>query len=316
MSTIRDLDAMAAAMRDAADVEYVQLESKPFTGAWACVRRGPVTIQLGRQDVAIVRRLRVRAERWMFAVPLAVPGLARWNGRRIRGGEVMVSPPGAETYAFEPGGMRFALLSVDGRVAARIAAVAPLTLAPAETGMLIRPDVPCIRALQHHLRMLVERAGGSARGLLNCLIACLLTPNATWLERLEKPARSEIVRRAENFIRAHVGESVSMARLSEIAGVSERSLRNAFYETYAISPKRYLRIWQLHQVRRALRTADPHVTVTNVATFHGFFELGRFAGAYKALFGEAPSQTLRRTLTAPHHLYDGRLEDTRRRAVA
>jgi AraC family ethanolamine operon transcriptional activator len=35
-------------------------------------------------------------------------------------------------------------------------------------------------------------------------------------------------------------------------------------------------------------------TVTNVALELGFTELGRFAGKYQALFGEKPSQTLRR----------------------
>jgi AraC family ethanolamine operon transcriptional activator len=73
-------------------------------------------------------------------------------------------------------------------------------------------------------------------------------------------------------------------------GVSERSLRNAFYDVYTTSPKRYLKLWQLHQVRRELRAA--HASVTDVATLHGFFELGRFAGEYKALFGEVPSATL------------------------
>jgi len=112
-------------------------------------------------------------------------------------------------------------------------------------------------------------------------------------------ARSLVVRRAEQFFRRHVGESVSIAQLSNSAGVSERSLRNAFYHVCTTSPKRYLKLWQLHQVRRALRGgAGPPLSVTDVATLHGFFELGRFAGEYKALFGEAPSQTLQRSRVA------------------
>jgi AraC family ethanolamine operon transcriptional activator len=80
-----------------------------------------------------------------------------------------------------------------------------------------------------------------------------------------------------------------MAQLSSNAMVSERCLREAFYDTYATSPMRYLRLWQLHQVRRALRSADGrHATVTDIATMYGFYELGRFAGEYKALFGEVP----------------------------
>src|SRR5215471_3586027 len=49
-------------------------------------------------------------------------------------------------------------------------------------------------------------------------------------------------------------------------------------------------------IRSELRSASPGLTVTEVATRHGFVELGRFAAQYRAAFGENPSTTLRRSL--------------------
>jgi len=43
-------------------------------------------------------------------------------------------------------------------------------------------------------------------------------------------------------------------------------------------------------------SADPTArTVAEVATAHGFWELGRFSVAFRKLFGESPSVTLRRS---------------------
>jgi hypothetical protein len=62
-----------------------------------------------------------------------------------------------------------------------------------------------------------------------------------------------------------------------------------------LETRRFVDLRRLHLVHQTLMTCNPsHTTVTGVATDHDFWELGRFAGAYKALFGELPSTTRRR----------------------
>ena len=107
-------------------------------------------------------------------------------------------------------------------------------------------------------------------------------------------SRRQVVDRAEALLRARVGEAVSIAQLCRVAGVSERSLRNAFYDVRGMSPKRWAVRARLAEVRRALSDANgTRGAVTTIATDYGFFELGRFASTYKAVFGETPSATLR-----------------------
>lgn len=107
-------------------------------------------------------------------------------------------------------------------------------------------------------------------------------------------SRREIVERAEQLLGRQTSEPLPIAQVSQLVGVSERGLRNAFNAVRGMSPKRFVIQNRLHEVRRALTDhRATRATVTDIATEHGFFELGRFAGRYKAAFGETPSQTLR-----------------------
>ena len=107
-------------------------------------------------------------------------------------------------------------------------------------------------------------------------------------------SRQQVVERAEAFLRARIGEPVSIPQLSRVVGVSERTLRNAFCDLRGMSPKRCAVRARLTEVRRALSVANgARGAVTTIATDYGFLELGRFASAYKAVFGESPSVTLR-----------------------
>jgi transcriptional regulator GlxA family with amidase domain len=111
---------------------------------------------------------------------------------------------------------------------------------------------------------------------------------------IQRVSRREIVARVNTFLRENLGEAVTVAQLSRIAGVSERTLRAAFHDVMGISPKQHIIRQRLQAARAALSAADPQsATVTDIAMAFGFFELGRFAGRYRHAFGEAPSQTLR-----------------------
>jgi transcriptional regulator GlxA family with amidase domain len=119
-----------------------------------------------------------------------------------------------------------------------------------------------------------------------------LTPTRTaGRERISRP---QVVDTLDAFVSAHADEPICIAQLCDATGVSERSLRNAVHAMRGMSPKRYLTRRRMEAVRDALEAALPgQNTVTRIATDHGFFELGRFAATYNALFGERPSDTLR-----------------------
>jgi AraC family ethanolamine operon transcriptional activator len=108
-------------------------------------------------------------------------------------------------------------------------------------------------------------------------------------------SRKQIIRMSMEFVEHHDDEYLSVEQLAIAAGVSERTLRDAFQQYFGLAPVSYLNRRTLHQVRRALKAADPTVvTVTEIATQFGVWQLGRFARDYRFLFGELPSETLRK----------------------
>jgi len=109
-----------------------------------------------------------------------------------------------------------------------------------------------------------------------------------------------IVARFERFLEANPDRPLYLTEICAAIGVAERTLRASCEEHLGMGPIRYLTLRRMHLVRRALLRSDPSkVTVTQIVTNHGFWELGRFSVAYRMLFGESPSSTLRRPAEQP-----------------
>jgi AraC-like DNA-binding protein len=102
-----------------------------------------------------------------------------------------------------------------------------------------------------------------------------------------------VIARFEEFLEANPDQPLYLTEICAAIGVAERTLRLSCEEHLGMGPIRFLTLRRMHLVHRALRRADPSKsTVTAIVTDHGFWELGRFAVAYRALFGASPSETL------------------------
>ncbi|WP_354258555.1 helix-turn-helix domain-containing protein [Bradyrhizobium sp. F1.13.3] len=130
--------------------------------------------------------------------------------------------------------------------------------------------------------------------LTHAFLACVVGCNPSKV--MEATLRNRVVMdRFEAFIEAHPNTPLYLDQVCVAIGVAERTLRAICEDHLGMGPVRYLTLRRMHLARRALTRALPgSATVTQIATTHGFWELGRFSVAYRETFGESPLATLRR----------------------
>jgi len=138
-----------------------------------------------------------------------------------------------------------------------------------------------------------EVARALAQELVHALIDCLTVSDVSG--HLKKRRRHhEIMVQFEDALAANSDPRLSLPELCSAIGVPERTLRACCSEFLGMSPTRYHLLRRLNLARSALRRANPETTsVAEIARNHQFIELGRFAVAYRTVFGEMPSFTLR-----------------------
>jgi transcriptional regulator GlxA family with amidase domain len=91
-----------------------------------------------------------------------------------------------------------------------------------------------------------------------------------------------------------LAEAPQLPEICQAVRASPRSLHASFKAIFNTTPKAYQIALRLDAVRHDLLRATAGTTVTSVAMKWGFFQLGRFSGDYRRMFGEGPRDTLRR----------------------
>jgi AraC-like DNA-binding protein len=139
-----------------------------------------------------------------------------------------------------------------------------------------------------------EVARAVEQALVDAMVRCLIEGTPVGM-RAGGYHHSRVIVRFEELLAANAGRPLYLAEICAALGVSERTLRVCCQEHLGMGPVRYLWLRRMHFARRALFLANPGTTtVTDIATELGFWELGRFSVAYRTLFGEPPSASLRR----------------------
>ncbi len=132
---------------------------------------------------------------------------------------------------------------------------------------------------------------------VRCIVAAMFAEIIPH-QALQLPARSHLFRRAEEFMRAHLGGAIGAIDLCRELGASDRTLRLTFRERTGIGPMTYFKYLRLNAVRSRLREAPDHA-IADAAGAFGFHHMGNFAADYRRLFGERPSESLRKPVQEP-----------------
>lgn len=163
-------------------------------------------------------------------------------------------------------------------------------------------DSPSLRGWAAQLRALTRspallecaRSSAGVAAHMEHLLVTLLADALPALLVDHKPAIPAFVKRAEAFIRANIGEPLQLEEIARAAGVSARTLRERFQSAHGVSPMQYLRDVRMERARESLLQAGTRGRIADIALACGFLHFGRFSAAYAKVFGESPSDTLRR----------------------
>jgi AraC-like DNA-binding protein len=262
-----------------------------------------------REDLARIAYMSFVPTQTFISFPVSSGAPPLWSGLELRRGDIVFHAGGERSHQRTMGVSHWGLVSMPReRLAAYGKILAGVEIIPPAAGCVLRPS-PAALALLLRLHskacnlaetnpqiMSHEEAARAfeqefVHALVNCLTIDGESPCAA-----PKRRHADIMISFEGALSALGCRQPRIPELCAAIGVQERTLRVCCSEFLGMSPARYIRLRRLNMVRAELHRADPTTaSVAKIARRYQFSELGRFAAAYRAAFGEMPSDTMRRS---------------------
>jgi len=307
---ITDADSYSAVLRGAAMV-VSQLEPGPLRGHHMRVSLPGGEISWVETSLPLRGRGHLPPGVWTLSIVLRSASRSVQHGIEVRAGTLVVHRPIAEHDGIY--GRDFSIVCLGLRVAVFEELIQrqfpELARLLREEWRVAEPDGAASRELvvQFEQAAVILRSDERVRHspaakavMQDELLADFLYALADATDPPPVPVLSSataLVRRAEELVQEADGLPLSVADLCNGCGVARRMLSHAFQQVLDMGPATYLRRLRLNDVRRALAHRQPGATpknVTEIALDHGFWHTSRFSAQYRELFGESPSETVRR----------------------
>ncbi|MCY0966177.1 AraC family transcriptional regulator [Parathalassolituus penaei] len=165
-------------------------------------------------------------------------------------------------------------------------------------------DVSQSRALLSFIEAVLHEAaedsdmclGGLSRHYRDLLLRKLLNTFHSNVLDFDQPAsiKDKTLERVLRHIDHNIKEDLTVEELAQVSGISVRKLYYLFTRYFATTPKLLIKQRKLNAIHRDLSSNPSIRNVTEAALEYSFTHLGRFSSDYRKVFGELPSDTLKR----------------------
>jgi AraC family ethanolamine operon transcriptional activator len=104
------------------------------------------------------------------------------------------------------------------------------------------------------------------------------------------------IRLVLDYVNSAPSEEITAVELCTLADCSQRWLEQSFKLRFGVTPKAYVKYLRLARLRSDLQQVPrgERQTVIDLASPYGFWHMGQLAADYRKVYGELPSDTLKR----------------------
>jgi AraC-like DNA-binding protein len=298
------IEGMAATVRHFFDLEAIQLEPGDIQCQIEFVAGGDIIFYHENYPLRTHLRGELLGGRFGLALPVGGPPI-KFAGEEMQACRLASAMSGEEMDVHADGGLKQIVVLVNQSRLLELADEAGLpreVLQALNSGRSTMPLVAKPSAVAGFavktVRMLRAAAAGALHldreGLEEMVYGEILSLVDVMNLPCGRPPAAVLVRRATEIADSQPGP-IPVARICGLLRVCPSTLENSFKKITGLTPHTFFLRRRLNRARTALLGADRgDGRVTDIAMELGFNELGRFAVRYRQMFGESPSETLRR----------------------